>query len=63
MTRRSAGSPTTRLRALAEACIQQHIPEGHMDVLLAAEKSERQALRMIGQQLRDEEAEGDDGRA
>ena len=39
----------TQLRALAEECIQRHIPEGHMDVLLEAEASERLALKMFGQ--------------
>jgi hypothetical protein len=48
------------LRALAEACIVEHIPDGHMDVLLAAEQSERLALRMFGQQFLDGEVGGTD---
>lgn len=41
----------SQLRALAATCIEQHIPEGHMDVLLAAEASEREALKSFGREF------------
>jgi hypothetical protein len=45
------------LRGFAAGCIEQHVPEGHMDVLLAAEASERMALRMFGRKFLDGELE------
>ncbi|MBL8726658.1 MAG: hypothetical protein JNK49_21635 [Planctomycetes bacterium] len=42
------------LRSLANDVIEYHIPEGHMDTLLAAEASERQALRMFGKRMLEE---------
>lgn len=45
------------LRELVDQCIQRHIPEGHMDVLLAAEKSERETLRLFGKQFLEGERE------
>lgn len=42
-----------QLRAMAEERIRLHIPNGHLEVLLAAEASERSALRLFGQQFRD----------
>ena len=44
----------SKLRALAEECIERHIPDGHMDVLQEAESSERQALRMFGHRFIEE---------
>lgn len=44
----------TRLREMANDCIEQHIPEGHMDTLLAAESSERILLRAFGEQVSSE---------
>lgn len=41
----------TQLRALAERCIEQHIPAGHLDTLLAAEDSEREILRAFGKEV------------
>lgn len=43
----------SQLRAMAEERIKRHIPDGHLDVLLAAEASERSALRLFGQQFRE----------
>lgn len=50
-----------RLRALARNCIELHIPDGHMDVLLAAESSERTALRIFGRQFLNGAADADGG--
>lgn len=41
----------TMLRALADECIEEHIPEGHLDAVLAAEASERGLLRAFGQDM------------
>ncbi len=40
-----------QLRELVSECIQQHVDEDALQVLQVAEQSERQALRMMGQQL------------
>jgi hypothetical protein len=45
----------TKLREMANACIEQHIPAGHMDVLLAAEESERKALTIFAAKQRRQE--------
>lgn len=38
-----------KLRELARDCIERHIPDGHLDVIEAAEKSEREiGLKMLG---------------
>lgn len=41
----------TDLRTLATACIEQHIPDGHLTELLAAEASERNLLRSFGREF------------
>lgn len=39
------------LRYLAESCIRQHLPEGHLLELRIAEESEKRALRMFGRRF------------
>jgi len=51
MRHRRAITDGTQLREFAAACIEQHTSDGHMDVLLAAEQSERTALKAFGRKF------------